>query len=188
MRYYHNQHIGVYENAVSDEWCNKVIEYFENNTKYASPRDEEGGSLVGIRDTQLALEDPALVEEFNSFFDKTFKLYKYKYTHVPLPLENISYKLQKTLPTEGYHPYHIERDGTLPTIKREMVYTVYLNDVEEGGETEFLYQLTRLKPKKGTLCLFPAGYTHVHRGNTPLSGEKYIMTGWLTLAIDNILN
>jgi hypothetical protein len=64
---------------------------------------------------------------------------------------------------------------------RVAVYTVYLNDIEEGGETEFLYQLKRLKPKKGTICIFPAGYTHVHRGNTPFLGEKYIVTGWLEI-------
>ena len=58
-------------------------------------------------------------------------------------------------------------------------YILYLNDVEEGGETELLYQSMRFKPEAGTLLLFPAGFTHTHRGNPPLSGEKYIMTGWV---------
>jgi len=54
-----------------------------------------------------------------------------------------------------------------------------LNDVKEGGETEFLYQSVRVSPKKGTLVIWPAAFTHVHRGNPPLSGTKYIMTSWL---------
>jgi len=37
----------------------------------------------------------------------------------------------------------------------------------------------RVKPKKGRLILFPAGFTHTHRGNPPLDGEKYIITGWV---------
>ena len=58
-------------------------------------------------------------------------------------------------------------------------YTIYLNDVEEGGETEFLHQSVRVKPKTGRIVFWPAGYPFVHRGNPPLKGEKYIMTGWL---------
>jgi hypothetical protein len=56
---------------------------------------------------------------------------------------------------------------------------MYLNDVEHGGETEFLYQKRRVSAKTGRVVIWPAGYTHVHRGNPPLSGEKYLLTGWL---------
>jgi hypothetical protein len=56
---------------------------------------------------------------------------------------------------------------------------VYLNTVEQGGETEFLYQSLRIPAVEGNLVIWPAGYTHVHRGNPPLSGEKYLLTGWI---------
>ena len=181
MRYYHDQHIGVYENAVSDEWCDKIINYFESNINKAKARNEEGGSSLGVRDTHLYLSDEKIINEFNTYFSKIFSLYNYKYTNIPQPLKINNYKIQKTLPTEGFHPYHIEHGDVPPSLFRVAAYTVYLNDVEEGGETEFLYQLKRIKPKKGTICIFPAAYTHVHRGNTPFSGEKYIMTGWLSL-------
>jgi hypothetical protein len=55
----------------------------------------------------------------------------------------------------------------------------YLNDVEEGGETEFLYLNTKIKPVKGTLVYFPTHFPFVHRGNIPISDDKYIMTGWI---------
>jgi hypothetical protein len=55
----------------------------------------------------------------------------------------------------------------------------YLNDVEEGGETEFLYQKKRVKPVKNRVVVWPAGFTHTHRGNPPLSNAKYIITGWV---------
>ncbi len=42
-------------------------------------------------------------------------------------------------------------------------------------------QALRVPPKKGSICLFPASFTHLHRGNPPLTGEKYIITGWLHL-------
>ena len=56
---------------------------------------------------------------------------------------------------------------------------VYLNDVEEGGETEFLHQSVRVKPKKGRIVIWPAAFPYVHRGNQPLSGEKYLLTSWI---------
>ena len=56
---------------------------------------------------------------------------------------------------------------------------VYLNDVEEGGETEFLYQSRRIKPKQGTMVICPASFTHTHRGNPPLKGNKYMINGWI---------
>ena len=36
----------------------------------------------------------------------------------------------------------------------------------------------RVKAKTGRLIIFPAGYTHTHRGNPPIGGDKYILTNW----------
>ena len=89
-------------------------------------------------------------------------------------------KIQKTEPTEGYHIWHHESNYVYKDLlERVLAYTVYLNDVDEGGETEFLYQSKRIPPRKGTVVIFPAGYTHYHRGNPPLKGNKYIATGWI---------
>jgi hypothetical protein len=54
----------------------------------------------------------------------------------------------------------------------------YLNDVEDGGETE-LYQNTMVKPKAGRMVIAPAYFTHTHRGNIPVSNDKYILTSWV---------
>ena len=58
---------------------------------------------------------------------------------------------------------------------------IYLNDipVENGGATDFLHQKVSLQPSKGTVVMWPAAYTHMHRGAF-LTGDidKYISTGW----------
>jgi hypothetical protein len=82
----------------------------------------------------------------------------------------------------GYHYWHSEIYPQLPDNKplhRVLAFLYYLNDVEEGGETEFHYQGIKVKPKKGTLVIFPAGFTHTHKGHIPLSDEKYVVTSWL---------
>ena len=88
-----------------------------------------------------------------------------------------SVKIQKTKTSQGYHVWHSD-NGNLQTSRRIIVVTLYLNTVEEGGETEFLYQSTRVSPVQGTIVLWPAGWTHPHRGNPPLKGNKYIITAW----------
>ena len=55
-----------------------------------------------------------------------------------------------------------------------------MNDIDEAGETEFLYQNKRLVPKKNRLLIWPADWTHTHRGNPPIGQkDKYILTTWI---------
>ncbi len=77
-----------------------------------------------------------------------------------------------------YHVWHNE-DDTPQNMRRVATFILYLNDVEEGGETEFLYYPKRVKAKTGRFILWPAGFTHTHRGNPPISNTKYIVTGWV---------
>ena len=96
-------------------------------------------------------------------------------------LQYTTLKIQKTLPKQGYHIWHVEHGPTYDNMKRVLAFTIYLNDIEEGGETEFLNQSIRVKPKTGRIVIWPAGFPYVHRGNPPLEGEKYILTSWLLL-------
>jgi len=181
MEVKHDQFIGIYENAISHEWCDKVIDYFKKSKKYS-----KRVTTSFTKDKACGLwDDRGLINEFKNSFIPIYEKYKYEYPWAPdrRGLFITDYKVQRTLPTEGFHNFHTERGPEPDQIYRSVVYTVYLNDVKEGGETEFLFQLKKIPPKKGTVCLFPAEYTHPHRGNTPYSNPKYIMTGWLELRI-----
>jgi hypothetical protein len=89
-------------------------------------------------------------------------------------------KMQRTPPGGGYHVWHGEQ-GNGSHAERVLAYMLYLNDLGEadGGETEFLYQRTRIRPQENTMVVWPAAFTHAHRGNTVLGEQnKYIVTGW----------
>jgi len=95
------------------------------------------------------------------------------------------FQIQKYLKNTGHFiGWHLDAgEYDFPYKIREYVYTLYLNDVKDGGETEFLhFPKCNVKPKKGSLLLFPVNFPYVHRGNIPLSGDKYIMTGWVCRA------
>ena len=91
--------------------------------------------------------------------------------------------MQKYLQGEGgYHHWHSEiypqADG-VEALRRVLLWQFYLNDVDEGGETSFLYQDRKISARKGRLVIAPAGFTHTHRGEVPISGDKYILTSWI---------
>ncbi len=84
--------------------------------------------------------------------------------------------------TGGYFAWHAEVSPSDPTgepLHRVLPFMIYLNDVAEGGETEWYYQDLRIRPRAGTLVMWPAYFTHTHRGLTPRSGDKYILTSWI---------
>jgi hypothetical protein len=91
--------------------------------------------------------------------------------------------LQKYLKGSGGYPHwHSEiypKDGRCEQLHRVLAFLFYLNDVSEGGETEFFYQEKKVQPKAGRMVIFPAGFTHTHRGNMPKSNDKYIITSWV---------
>ena len=88
-------------------------------------------------------------------------------------------KVQKTPPGGGYHVWHDELGESVQHSDRTLVWMLYLNDDFKGGETEFLYQKKRIQPSPGTIVIWPAQWTHQHKGNMVLEGYKYIVTGWI---------
>jgi hypothetical protein len=186
----HNQFIGIYENVLSKEECKKIIELFESDlkNKVTMPGDkqffrdkmERHDFSKGYSSDKL---DNKIVETVNQALEKSIMLYSDEFWIVrQLKATSTEIKIQKTPPRGGYHVWHCEQDSPKQAQNRVLVWTVYLNDIPNGeGETEFLWQGLRVKPKAGTVSIFPASFTHTHRGNPVYSCDKYIATGWYTL-------
>ncbi len=91
--------------------------------------------------------------------------------------------LQRYRGGEGGYPYwHCElfpKDAQAETLHRHLLWTIYLNDGFDEGETEFFHQRRKIAPRTGSLLIAPAAFTHTHRGNRPLGGDKYIATSWI---------
>ena len=94
-----------------------------------------------------------------------------------------SLKVKKIQAGGGFHVWHFENGG-MTYSHRAFVIQLYLNDNFDGGETEFLYQNRREQAKEGEVLIFPAGYTHTHRGNPPIGGTKYLITTWAVFQDD----
>jgi hypothetical protein len=122
--------------------------------------------------------DTLYKEFFNSGIDNILMNYNnITYENYPSWLGPVIHKYNP--PNQGYHAYHADWGSSEEkAARRMMIGMVYLNDVEEGGETEFFHQKVKIKPEQGTLVIWPAYFTHLHKGHPPISGSKYIMNTW----------
>jgi hypothetical protein len=173
--------IRTYDNVVNDEGCDHLIQLIDNQTIHTDKRIRG----LDIDDKQLCLDPywPEMTKEINNdVIQNAFRWYCKDFPYLSRRGDWLSGSLllQKTSPSEGFHTWHCENSGWTDA-SRWVAWMVYLNDVEEGGETEFLYQSLRVKPKKGMGMIWPGTYTHLHRGNPPLKRDKYVLTGWFTL-------
>lgn len=193
-----DDHIGIFKNAIPRDLCEQIIEQIKyiNSEGYFETRLKLENVNNGVKaDKAYMPTDSFFIDTGTGFVDNVpitgymygalkncFYLYSVKYSglgalepYVP------GLKIQITAPGEGYHIWHSEQ-GPGEASSRCAVFMIYLNDIDEGGETEFLYQRRRIKAEAGTVVIWPAGYTHQHRGNSVISDqEKYVGTGWFKI-------
>jgi len=195
-----NDFIGIWENFVPPYVCQKTINFFEETIAVSTFYNEDlasdefgvldgtgqfqNGSL-GRKDLSILLNysNPKLNYELQQYLNACTQHYVDKYDQLKnSKLIAEDNKMQKTPPGGGYHVWHYENAG-YGHHARELVWAIYLNDMPDGeAETEFLYQRRRIKPTVGTVVIWPAGMTHVHKGNTVFTQDKYILTGWFIKA------
>jgi hypothetical protein len=185
--------IGVYDNYITKEECNKAIKLYEDQNKFNNTVNRIGFEKASIlqKQDQQYFAAPNNINVWWESLKPMMLNFDIAWNHYiknvgaddayGVPFHFTDLKIQKTLPTEGYHVWHIEHGKGHSNEPRAFVFSIYLNDVEDGGETEFLNFSKRVKPKTGRIVIWPAGFPYVHRGNPPLSGEKYILTSWMML-------
>jgi Fe-S cluster biosynthesis and repair protein YggX len=181
--------IEEYKNAFPIEYCKKIIDTFEQRAEMQLTEHQTGFKnqderiFMDMANHNNMFHVDANLCKF--FYQTIMDTYEHKYRKKYDSLGSVcqhspkGMSVQKTRPHQGYHAWHCE-NADLVTSSRVMAYTLYLNSVEEGGETEFLYQGVKIKPEPGKLAIFPAYYTHPHRGNPIYKGIKYIVSGWYT--------
>jgi hypothetical protein len=181
--------IGIYKNVISQDECLEFVEIIE---KYLQSCDQNN-VLHGVEqfgNVELGRHDYSINGLVNLPYEsliihKKLTECMYRYAHKYFPIKQLTasskeVKIQKTPPRGGYHQWHCEQ-CCVNTSSRVLAWMVYLNDIPDGeGETEFIWQKLRIKPEAGKFLIWPAYFTHTHRGNPVYSCDKYIATGWYT--------
>ena len=186
-----------YDNLFTAAECQMFIDSFNRMERagFTITRQKQGDRETVKNDNQFYFSDYLSGMELDisdlapqrmlveRFWNVVYPAYSEKYG-VLNQMANMTIRLTKIQKTEiggGYHIWHNEDDSP-QNMRRVATFILYLNDVDEGGETEFLYYPKRVKAKQGRFIVWPAGFTHTHRGNPPLSNTKYIVTGWIEMS------
>ena len=173
----------------NDEISKNIINFFENNIDLQKDGSTGDGKKLNIKKTTdinihpKDLNDKKFID-IKKYIDELHKCYldyqeqwpflKDKINTVDIPTFNI----QKYNPGDHFSHIHTER-SSLNSLHRVFAWMTYLNDVEDGGNTYFTHYDLRIKPEIGKTLIWPAEWTHAHRGEVLNSGVKYIITGWM---------
>ena len=179
--------IGVYEKAVPHDMCQKIIDYFEVNKNLQFRgrfiKDGEIKRIPEVKDSiDMTLDlfdeiDPSVIlRRIIEFYTDQY-IHKYRSTFIINPFSaEREYNLQRYKPGQGYHALHCENYG--PGVNRVLAWALYLNTVTDGGGTYFPEYDKTIDAVEGTFTIFPAFWTHTHKGIVSNTETKYIATGW----------
>ena len=179
------KYIRTYPKIFSKQECSGIVEYFNmqelnNNLTHTKLEGHRNFDELNLNDFPKETHDTQL-----SIYDRfKYVLQQYKeetglHEHAwPEKFKYEEIRIKRYRMGRGNFLDHVDV-GSLDSAMRFLVLFVYLNDVEEGGETEFPDLDLTISPECGTMLLFPATWTYLHRGNTPISNDKFILGSYL---------
>ena len=164
--------------------CNNLINWFEENIELASP-GTSGEKFTTLDDLEIPLTVNNKEDYFNlgKTLEESIKNFKETFPYVDKYIcrwelvKNM--QLMKYKPNNFYTTIHCENDGNRMYLKRVFAFMIFLNNIKKGGGTKFLHQKFIAKPKAGDFYIWPAHWTHLHKGVNAPKENKYIITGWV---------
>ena len=175
--------IYIQKDALPKSFCDNVIQKFELDDRKRQGQVGSGVRLDIKRSCDLSITGKEDWESYDQAFFKSLNDALKEYLRF-IPEEYLQsralgrfeddtgYQIQKTQPGD-YYIWHHDQTKT-----RLVTFIWYLNDVKDGGYTEFI-DGTRIQPEVGKLIIFPSTWDFLHRGVSPKTETKYICTGWV---------
>ena len=165
---------------IENEVCDDLIDYYNNSVEYKTEGTIDSDRVdKKIKDSMdvyfLNCSSDFRIKNLFSAMNPCILDYVKRYDISFAVKTDVVNHIQYYKPKGGYRKLHSERSPK--SSQRVVVYMLYLNDVDNGG-TYFPFQNTTIQAVKGDLILWPADFTHPHRGVISDTQEKYICTGW----------
>lgn len=184
--------ICVYDNAYTKEECKKIIDRCENSeflrpgmcaSSDGSVSDRGKKTLevpVKPRNNLGDIEDliySKLKAPCSKYIESIYKKFD-NYQILPDDLSDTGYMFKKYVQNDSWFGWHSDETILSKNTRRILAIIIYLNDVDEGGCTEFKFG-HKVSPKQGSVLIFPTGFLYTHRGQKPISGTKYCITSFI---------
>lgn len=161
---------------IDNSLCDQIVAKYNSSSTafpYDSPREYSWTDLGDLDHDLGELYCGQLINVLTSYQDK------FPMCHEQLhPWGFTRPRLQSYQPGDSYHVSHCENDGNPGNIQRHLAFMTYLTTIDNGGGTEFVHQEVVTPSVKGLTVIWPAGWTHYHKGIVAPKDSKYIVTGW----------
>lgn len=174
----------VYENVIDN--YQELIDFALLDPQKWRDSRISGGNIEGglvdkkTRNTRV-LDVPAIYANDIEWFKVSQTIWRYADEYAKkfdISFSNMEHvQLLHYSTEEGFYKPHSDSG---PGMQRIFSGLLYLNDVEDGGETYFHNFNLSIKPKAGRLALFPANYVYLHEAKTPKSNDKFTLVTWFT--------
>ncbi len=173
-----------YHGGLPADICGRIIEAFERDPNRQASKTAAGIVEGGRRGEIVAMTGPEWAElrelvvekaivclhDYASRFSSIEFILKHEETTLSPPI------IEKIIPGQGFD-WHID-SGPKGTARRFLSVLTYLQDVNDGGRTEFPLQNKAVQPRQGTMVLFPPYWMFPHRGAPPVREVKYKLTNY----------
>jgi len=178
-------YIRVYDGDLEPAFCQRMTESFNSLQRFQQPNGR--GHRAGLEHSAWTeLNVTRLSDEpFLGFFRSRINLALDRYNRdVGLGIQVPNSAKTADLILKRYRPgadeqFELHFDSIHEVANRYLVLLWYLNDVADGGETDFPQLDTRVAAQQGRLLVFPPYWMFQHAGLAPRSGEKYILSTYL---------
>ena len=169
---------GIYDNALSSEFCEDVVHRFENDQRQSRGKVGEGNyrpEFKGTTEIDFVDIRQGWVDVINTV-NQSLMFYLRQYMEQwneafkTVEVHHEGFRMARYNPGEHFD-WHSDNIGDSYT--RVLTAMWYLNSVEEGGETEYKWMGMSVRPKVGRLLICPVGWPFFHKGAAPVSGPKY---------------
>jgi len=178
-------YVQCFDNALDADFCRKMIESFNHLSRHHTRSGR--GVMAQLEDS--AWTELNVTKVADASFEQYFREQVFRYLAIyneragltlPIPsrnrLENLRIKRYVATAGDQFQPHF---DALDYCSNRYMVFLWYLNDVPEGGETEFCDLGLRIQARQGRLLMFPPYWMFQHAGLPPRSNDKYMISTYL---------
>ena len=170
-----SDYIEVYENVISKQTCDHFISLYDSSeAKHMKTPAYDFGEINMFESAKFK----EYTSQISQLMSGIYQRYSSQYEFFPQTSAFEQPRIKRYEPNEGIFNWHCDA-STKETNKRILVMFFYLNDVEEGGETRF--KDMSVKPKAGSVVCFPPTWQYPHKGCTPISGPKYVISSYVQI-------
>lgn len=180
------QYIHVFENLLSEDFCDEILEEYGNPDEWASTLVGYGEVNKSVRNcNEISISDSRVIEknfERRKKIDDKIQdgvrkvIDNYMNIHNDFKIDiDTGYRLLRY--NEG--EFYIEHTDSFKKEQRSLSCSFQLNEDYVGGEFAFFKREMMIRSSKGSAIVFPSNFMYPHEVMPVIEGTRYSIITWL---------